>query len=455
MSESLSIYRTTSRVASRTLKLNSLSLDNLLHIVDFLKPPDISNLTKTDRALRRSLVPTLLKGHVMVSWRRPESFRTFMDADSSRVSLLRRLELETGEASVASHVDSCAKSMRGESLRAFVLQTVRRCSNLVVLSMKLPAFGGLTPMVVRTTLGDLPQLEELRLMGVTQAYQDVLVGALPSLRSVELSFEYVSWSDLKTPWTSLDPFPFLRDHTSQIEQLTIKNALIHDNAESFPHVRVLDLAGVFVPDGIRTLVRLFPAVEELSTQFFCLGNLEKDRLYLLNPGYASVQALVRSARDKYMSLPLHERTWPHLRRVSTRNASELYYLGVLCPSGVLNMDFRAEILKQADWLSEVFDNLRPKEVSCHAYSLTMWHAFETSLEYIMKPLLHRSVSVARDVVLRSPQDLLQQHNLPSLVSLIVPALSSPDGSVIAPHQTHASRPAHAGPPGSRTRDLRP
>lgn len=352
----------------------------------------------------------LLKGHVVVGWHRQESFRAFMDADPARTSSLRRFGLEVlTDEYTAMH----GSMMEGpndaleESIGA-VLKIVGSCLNLVALSLAEIAPFGISPVLLKTTLGYLTQLEDLHLLDITQTYQDVLIGVLPNLRSLLLSFTSDSLCNPKTARETSDPFPFTRGHTSILEKLTLRDASLISDSEPFPHVRVLDLSHVFVPDGIHTLVRLFPGIEELMTRSFYLSSVTGDQLLLLtDPVSIDVQEVVQSARGEYMTLPVHERSWPHLRRVTTRDASELYYLGVLCPNGVVQL-VMSNARPRADVMVDVLENLRPKGISCRADFDHLWPAFHRSTSCLFQPFLHwLAASRGRDIVVRWPQELLK------------------------------------------------
>ncbi|KAI0691007.1 hypothetical protein C8T65DRAFT_834268 [Cerioporus squamosus] len=411
--------------------LNGLNFDTLLQIIAFIGRGDVASLTRTDKALRNALSSALLEGHVTVGWHHQESFRMFMEAKSTRTSSLRRLGLQflTDESTLTRESVIESPHTQEELIRA-MLEMLGRCSNLVTLSLTDIAAFGVSPETLRNTFGCLPQLEELRLDQVTQMYQDVLVGVLPNLRFLQLSFTSDSLLDPKTDRETSDPLPFIRGHPSTLEKLTLREVCLTPSSQSFPNVRVLELSHVFVPDGIRTLVRLFPGIKELATRRFYLSNDAEDQLLLLtDPGSPDVQELVRSAQDEHMALPVHERTWPHLRRVTTGNASELYYLGVLCPTGVDHVAL-SDAKLSVDMMRAVLENLRPKSISCRPPSKSLWPIFHRSVDFILNPFLRwTAASRARDIVVRWPLELLRFWRIVMLVSILAKTLCSASSSV--------------------------
>ncbi|KAI0747125.1 hypothetical protein C8Q80DRAFT_1121751 [Daedaleopsis nitida] len=299
-----------------------LPVDILLYVTALFPRVAQSRFARTCRLLYDVLADELLKGPVHVRKSHASSLRQFLrpndgphhSKDGRRQILLKKIVLET---SVFDYLDYYEHVNPASRTIMWGIVTQARYQ-LIYLSIRLTR-SELPPIYeLRAVLSCLHQLQELSLDDITIPRQcDLLDGIVPNLISVHIGLARTTYHP-----EDRNPFPMLGGHARTLRSLSLTNADLPDLAPSFPNVRVLALDLFCASSGVRTLIRLFPAVESVALR---RGVLQRHlRAELDSYHYREIEA----HRAACTSWQAAHGTWTSLKRLRVPYALGLYCLGL-------------------------------------------------------------------------------------------------------------------------------
>lgn len=322
------------------MQLLDLNVDVLLHISSFQVRRDISQLTRTCRLLHDTLVPSILKGIVILNCTRLASFSQFMHLDSTGrrtgrdlSPFLRMLRL--------SLVPDYRYSISYSNLVQAVTDILKHCQHLVSLDLYYASIT-FTPAQLRLALSaPLPDLRDILLDGITIDYWDALAGVASPLRTINLVMSTYTGEDTNGEFAHADPLPLLQYHRSTLTTLTLTQVSLGDSGVSFPSVRRLTIFSFSLADDetgwAGPLVRLFPDVEhvELWSLHARDGRSPTQHLEPLNERALRAGGVWRTRARMWQA---QHGTWANgLRSLRVPSMMDLYCLSLSCATERLDV----------------------------------------------------------------------------------------------------------------------
>ena len=350
-----------------------LNQDVLLHIAASLPRPTLAILSSGCRALRNLYSVHLLDGCVTVTTDTLLSFRSFLDADPTRLQYLRRLQF-TGWGPDLRTLILLRMGFHPEQpipkvdTGKHVMEILRMAHSLNFLSLLDMDTELFPPAELKSTLARLPLLEHLYLGQTEDVHQDLIADILPNLRSVISQFRFIDRrignEDLETyhAFPGLPPLPLLRSHTNVLQSLSLCWVHLPRNLPPFPNVRCLELSLWSAPGGLRTLLTAFPNVEDLTIGPPRVSTVLDGSIFIQGEEQAATAEAQRASNRTLTS------QWSRIRRIACVNALALYWLGL--QYAVDQVEVR-EIDATSRMLETILNDLRPRCLTLLTHSRLM------------------------------------------------------------------------------------
>ncbi|TBU29409.1 hypothetical protein BD311DRAFT_270457 [Dichomitus squalens] len=184
--------------------------------------------------------------------------------------------------------------------------------------------AALSPHQLRIAVISLTSLETLIITSVSPEYNETLLNTLPSLWTADLSYG-LRWIGERGPLG--DPFFLLHSHRHTLETLSLRSVHLPDHDVSFVALRRLELQSVRLPQGVGSLIHLFPNIQQLTLLDIQYTNPNVH--YWRHPDRISIND-ARELRTTSKLWQVTHGSWEKLMKIKVETALSLYSLGLVC-----------------------------------------------------------------------------------------------------------------------------